>query len=181
MRWFLMFLLAASVSAPGLFAANDIQVLLIDGQSGGQYHNWKLTTPILKKELGDAGRLRVTVLTAPPSDADFSAFHPEFGKYRVIVFNLDSPSWRENVRAQFEQYVGDGGGLVVVMRWRSWAAPITWRRESPARSILRRSWSSATGNRPRGATRRCSVSTARSNSISPIPTVRVLSSWNTNR
>ncbi len=95
------------------FAA-PIQVLLLDGQSGGPYHNWKLTTPILKRELEEIGIFRVTVLTAPASDDDFSGFHPEFGKYQVVVSNLDSPSWPEVLRAQFEQYVRDGGGLVVV-------------------------------------------------------------------
>src|SRR5579863_2160489 len=91
-----------------------IQVLLLDGQSGGPYHNWKLTTTILKKELEDTGLFRVRVLTAPPSDGDFSGFHPEFGQYQVIVSNLDSPSWPEMLRTQFEQYIRDGGGLVVV-------------------------------------------------------------------
>ncbi len=114
MKRFVLFLLAVMMPAPALLAANDIQVLLLDGQSGGPYHNWKLTTPILKKELEDTGLFHVTVITAPPSDGNFSSFHPEFGKYQVIVSNLDSPTWPENLRAQFEQYVRDGGGLVVV-------------------------------------------------------------------
>ncbi len=54
-------------------AAAPIEVLLLDGQSGGPYHNWKLTTPILKKELEETGLFKVTVLTAPPSDGDFSS------------------------------------------------------------------------------------------------------------
>ncbi|HEV2444816.1 MAG TPA: ThuA domain-containing protein, partial [Candidatus Sulfopaludibacter sp.] len=91
-----------------------IEVLLIDGQSGGPYHNWKLTTLILKKELATAGPFAVTVLTAPPSDGDFSGFHPEFSQYQVVVLNLDSPTWPENLRTQLEQYVRNGGGLVVV-------------------------------------------------------------------
>jgi len=95
-------------------AQNSIQVLLLDGQSGGPYHNWKLTTPILKKELEATGIFRVTVITAPPTEGDFSGFHPEFSKYQVVVSNVDSPSWPENLRTQFEQYIRDGGGLVVV-------------------------------------------------------------------
>jgi catechol 2,3-dioxygenase-like lactoylglutathione lyase family enzyme/type 1 glutamine amidotransferase len=95
-------------------ANSPIQVLLLDGQSGGPYHNWKLTTPILKKELEDTGLFKVTVLTAPPSDGDFTSFHPEVDKYQVIVSNLDSPSWPENLRGQLEQYIRNGGGLVTV-------------------------------------------------------------------
>jgi hypothetical protein len=43
-----------------LFAAHipskteRIRVLLLDGQSGGPYHAWQLTTGVLKKELEDA-------------------------------------------------------------------------------------------------------------------------------
>jgi hypothetical protein len=43
---------------------NPIRVLLLDGQSAGPYHNWQLTTPVLKKELEDTGRFRVTVTTS---------------------------------------------------------------------------------------------------------------------
>jgi hypothetical protein len=95
-------------------AAAPIRVLLLDGQSGGPYHNWRATTPVLKKELEEAGRFQVTVLTCPPSDGDFSNFKPEFGRYQVIVSNLDSPEWPAELRAQFEQFVSGGGGLVVV-------------------------------------------------------------------
>jgi hypothetical protein len=91
-----------------------IQVLLLDGQSAGAFHNWKLTTPILKKELEETGLFQVTVVTAPPSDGDFSNFKPEFSHYNVIVSNLDSPDWPENLRLQFEQFVSNGGGFVVV-------------------------------------------------------------------
>ncbi|HEY1986734.1 MAG TPA: ThuA domain-containing protein [Terracidiphilus sp.] len=95
-------------------SASPIPVLLLDGQSGGAYHNWKLTTPILKTELEETGLFQVTVLSAPPSDGDFSNFHPEFARYKVIVSNLDSPEWPQPLREQFEQYISSGNGLVVV-------------------------------------------------------------------
>ncbi len=41
-----------------------IRVLIIDGQNN---HNWKATTPIMKKELEDSGRFTVEVATSPPS------------------------------------------------------------------------------------------------------------------
>lgn len=91
-----------------------IRVLLLDGESGGAYHNWRLTTPVLRKELEETGLFRVTVLTAPASDGDFSAFNPKFSHYQVIVSNYDAPDWPENLRKQFEEYVRNGGGLVVV-------------------------------------------------------------------
>lgn len=98
----------------GSAVAAPIRVLLLDGQSSGAYHNWKLTTPVLKAELEETGLFQVTVLTAPKSDGDFSIFHPKFSHYQVIVSNYDAPEWPEELRAQFELFVGNGGGLVVV-------------------------------------------------------------------
>jgi hypothetical protein len=101
--------------AVSAFAATDsIRVLILDGQSAGPYHNWQLTTSVLKKELEDAGRFRVTVATSPPSGGDFSNFVPEFGKYQAIVFNYDGPDWPADLRLRFEHYIENGGGLVVV-------------------------------------------------------------------
>ena len=95
-------------------ATAPIRVLLLDGESGGPWHNWKLTTPILKLELEETGMFQVTVLTAPASNADLSGFKPEFSHYQVIVLNYDAPEWPAELRQQFEQYVDSGGGLVVV-------------------------------------------------------------------
>ena len=91
-----------------------IRVLLLDGQSAGAYHNWRLTTPVLRAELEETGLFQVTVLNAPQSDGDFSGFEPDLGHYQVIVSNYDAPDWPEALRLRFEKYVSDGGGLVVV-------------------------------------------------------------------
>ena len=96
------------------FAAEPIRVLLLDGQSGGPYHNWQLVTPVLKKQLEQAGVFQVEVLTAPKSDGDFSGFHPDFKKYQVVVSNLDSPEWPDNLKKEFEEYMQAGGGFVAV-------------------------------------------------------------------
>jgi type 1 glutamine amidotransferase len=94
--------------------ANTIRVLLLDGQSGGPYHAWQLTTSVLKKELEDAGIFNVTVATSPKFGEDFSNFKPDFKAYQVVVMNYDAPDWPANLREQLEQYVKNGGGLVVV-------------------------------------------------------------------
>src|ERR1700753_1260130 len=85
----------------GLFSAafaassgSPIRVMLLDGESGGPYHNWQATTPVLKKELEETGLFQVDVVTAPPAGGDFGAFHPEFTKYQVIVMNYDAPDER---------------------------------------------------------------------------------------
>ena len=110
-----LLLAGALLTARAARAGNGpIRVAIIDGESGGAYHNWRLTTPVLKKELEETGLFDVTVITAPPSDGDFSSFHPDLGRYRAIVMNYDGPDWPAELRARFERFVSDGGGLVVV-------------------------------------------------------------------
>src|ERR1041384_5470867 len=86
-----------------LTLAAPIRVMLLDGQSGGTYHNWQAITPVLKKQLEETGLFQVDVVTAPASGGDFSAFKPDFKKYQVVVFNLDSPEWPADLMAAFEQ------------------------------------------------------------------------------
>ena len=96
------------------FAAGPIRVMLLDGQSGGPYHQWKLVTPVLKKQLEETGLFQVEVVTAPEAAGDFSGFQPDFKKYQVVVSNLDSPEWPGNLKKDFEEFVQAGGGLVIV-------------------------------------------------------------------
>lgn len=94
--------------------AAPIRVMILDGESAGLYHNWRLTTPVLQEELEETGLFDVTVVTAPPSSDDLGNFHPHFSGYQAVVMNYDAPDWPENLRAEFERYVSNGGGLVVV-------------------------------------------------------------------
>jgi type 1 glutamine amidotransferase len=94
--------------------AAPIKVMILDGASAAAYHDWKLTTQIMKRELEDAQLFEVTVVSAPPADRDFSAFHPDFGKYQVVVLNYDAQDWPAALKAAFEAYIKNGGGLVVV-------------------------------------------------------------------
>lgn len=97
-------------------AASPIQVMLLDGESGGTYHNWQSLTPALKKQLEETGLFRVDVVTAPPPNGDFRSFKPEFSKYQVVVFNYDAPDsrWSAELKKTFEEYMLNGGGLVIV-------------------------------------------------------------------
>ena len=104
-------LLLLAASGP---AADPIRVMILDGQSGGPYHDWKRITPVLKQELQETGLFQVEVATAPAWGGDFSQFKPEFAKYQVVVLNYDGPDWPADLKASFEQYVRGGGGLVAV-------------------------------------------------------------------
>jgi uncharacterized protein len=97
-------------------AAGPIRVMLLDGESGGPYHKWKLVTPVLQEQLEETGLFRVDVLTAPPAGGDVGAFRPDFTNYGVVVWNYDAPDdrWSEELKASFEKYVREGGGVVIV-------------------------------------------------------------------
>jgi uncharacterized protein len=107
-------MLFASYSSP--HAASPIAVMLLDGESGGPYHKWALTTPVLKKELEDTGLFKVDVVTAPAATGELTEFKPAFKDYRVVVMNYDAPDerWPADLKTAFEQYVSNGGGLVIV-------------------------------------------------------------------
>src|SRR5579871_1577689 len=70
--------IAAALYVAPARGAGPIKVMLLDGESGGAYHAWKITTPVLKKELEETGLFQVEVVTAPAQGADFSAFKPDF-------------------------------------------------------------------------------------------------------
>ncbi len=106
-----------------LFASNanadegektPIRVLIIDGRNN---HNWKDTTPFLKKQLEKTGRFTVTVSTTPPNGAPKSAWDewkPDFSKCDVVLSNYNGEKWPAHVRSDFESFIKKGGGLVNV-------------------------------------------------------------------
>src|ERR1041385_5253256 len=83
MRWFfaiLLMLWGNVAMAAGSIKEGAIKVMLLDGASAAAYHDWKLTSQIMKRELEETGLFAVTVVSAPPADGDFSNFHPDFAK-----------------------------------------------------------------------------------------------------
>jgi uncharacterized protein len=95
-------------------AAGPIRVMLLDGQQAAP-HPWQPTSPVLKKMLEETGLFQVDEVTSPPMGGDFSNFMPEFTKYQVVLSNYDTADgqWPEALKTSFEQYVQNGGGLVV--------------------------------------------------------------------
>lgn len=107
---------ALAWAAPASRAAAPIPVMILDGESGGSYHDWQRVTPALKTMLDETGLFAVTVVTAPPSGGDFSAFSPAFATFQAVVMNYDAPDerWPAALKASFERYISSGGGLVAV-------------------------------------------------------------------
>lgn len=142
-RQALLALVVAALAAVPASAEDSgkLRVLLIDGQNN---HNWRATTPHLKKVLEACGRFTVDVATSPEKpklppppknatddqtaayrkavadatakyQAAMAGFHPPLGKYDVIVSNYNGDLWPETVRKELDELVKNGKvGLVIV-------------------------------------------------------------------
>jgi len=100
-------------------AADDdqkIRVLIVDGCSN---HDWRLTTRSIRAILEPTGLFDVAVSTAPPSAASpgWDQWRPKFRDYDVVIQHYNDlgggAPWPEEVRADFEKFVHDGGGVYV--------------------------------------------------------------------
>ena len=91
--------------------------MLLDGESGGPYHDWQRVTPVLKKMLDETGLFDDDGRDGAAAHGRLLAtFAPDFANYQAVVMNYDAPDerWPAALKASFEQYVTNGGGLVSV-------------------------------------------------------------------
>jgi uncharacterized protein len=102
---------AIAADAPKSKPKEKLRALIIDGQNN---HEWKTTTPLLRKALESSGRFTVDIATAPPAKESMSDFHPHFAGYQVVVSNYNGARWPKATEKDFERYVAGGGGFVVV-------------------------------------------------------------------
>jgi len=108
--------LCAALRVSTADAAGPVRVMILDGESGGPYHDWPAVTEALERILDEAGLFEVTVVTAPPAGGDFEGFAPDFSDFDTVVLNYDAPDerWPSALKSSFERYVGNGGGVVAV-------------------------------------------------------------------
>lgn len=94
----------------GKAASKTLKALIVDGQNN---HDWKGTTPVLKRLLEETGLFAVDVATSPVAKQPMDAFKPDFAKYDVIVSNYNGDDWPVETRSALVQYMENGGGLVI--------------------------------------------------------------------
>lgn len=99
-------------------STDKIRVILIDGQNN---HNWRATTPIMKKELESCGRFTVDVasnLGAKEKGSSPTAtvsFPPDLSKYDVLLSNYNGAAWPKEFQKDLEDRLRDGKiGLAIV-------------------------------------------------------------------
>jgi type 1 glutamine amidotransferase len=95
-----------------------IKVILIDGQNN---HNWRATTPLLKKELEDSGRFTVDVSSnlkegdKPGEIKDTVPFPPDLSKYDVLLSNYNGAAWPAEFQKSLEEKLKDGKIALVIV------------------------------------------------------------------
>ncbi len=87
-----------------------LKALIVDGQNN---HDWKATTPVLKKLLTETGMFTVDVATSPAKKQPMDSFKPEFAKYDVVVANYTGDDWPKETQDALVKYMENGGGLVI--------------------------------------------------------------------
>jgi type 1 glutamine amidotransferase len=126
LRRFAVSLLLLPLLAQGAPETAKLKVMLLTGQCS-KYHNWTLSSKILKRILDETGRFTVDTVLTPPPGSDMSGFHPDFKPYDVIVMDYEGDEWPEATKQAFAEYVSGGGGLVsfhdtdnAFPKWREW-------------------------------------------------------------
>lgn len=93
------------------YSADKIKALIVDGQNN---HNWRATTPILKKVLEESNLFTVDVATSPDKGKGIATFRPKFADYGVVISNYNGELWSKETQSDFVKYVENGGGFVPV-------------------------------------------------------------------
>jgi hypothetical protein len=113
-----LFLTAAPAPAQENGAASKIRVVIIDGQNN---HDWRTTTPHMKKVLEECGRFTVDVSTnLKPNDkpgqlAPTTPFPPDLSKFDVVLSNYNGAAWPAEFNKALEDRLKEGKiGLVIV-------------------------------------------------------------------
>ena len=91
-------------------AKNNINVLYITGHTD-KYHSCEDASEYLVPLLNERDVFNTEVYTMGMTLHGGSI---DFGRYDVVVLNINQVVWDEDVKSDFEKYVSSGGGLVVM-------------------------------------------------------------------
>ncbi len=136
----LLILLLALLAGTSVYAQKSgkmIRTLIVDGQNN--HDQWPKLTYMMKQDLEGTGKFAVDVqrskytwkgdefikdytiagvretesLEKSKTDPDF---HPDFSKYDLVVCNFgwNAAPWPDATKADFEKFMKNGGGLVVI-------------------------------------------------------------------
>ncbi|MFO0969504.1 MAG: ThuA domain-containing protein [Gemmataceae bacterium] len=119
-RSFLAALLLACAATLAQAGDKKIRVVLVDGQNN---HDWRTTTPFMKKELEASGKFTVDVSTnlspgdkkGAPEGWKSVGFPPDLSKYDVVLSNYNGAPWPKDFNAALDNALKENKiGLVIV-------------------------------------------------------------------
>lgn len=97
--------------------ARKIRVVIIDGQNN---HDWRSTTPFMKRVLEESGRFAVDVSSNlrpgdKPGNVPAVPFPPDLSQYDVVLSNYNGAPWPSEFQKELETRLREGKiGLVIV-------------------------------------------------------------------
>ncbi|MCS7167243.1 MAG: ThuA domain-containing protein [Gemmatales bacterium] len=98
-------------------APRKVRVVIVDGQNN---HDWRSTTPFMKRVLEESGRFEVDVSSYlrpgdKPGRVPTIPFPPDLSKYDVVLSNYNGGPWPAEFQKEFESRLREGKiGLVIV-------------------------------------------------------------------
>lgn len=104
-------LLALMLPSAPAAAAEPFKVLIVEGQNN--HGVWPKTSQMMKSYLEQTGLFAVDIARTKDKGED-PDFHPDFGRYRVVLSNYNGADWPAATRKAFVDFVHHGGGVVIV-------------------------------------------------------------------
>ncbi|MDR0560565.1 MAG: ThuA domain-containing protein [Prevotellaceae bacterium] len=105
-----VFLLSFLLAGSFVEAKQPIKVLYLTGQNN---HYWRASANILIKYLNQSELFKTDIAISPDKGENMSIFRPSFSEYGVVVLDYNGESWSDETKADFLNYVKNGGGVVV--------------------------------------------------------------------
>ena len=110
--WIVAFIFLLAGIASDAAAQKKIKAMIVTGQDGS--HWWQGGSEAIKMILENSNHFTVDMHVTPAGNEDMSTYNPDFSKYNLVIINYGGKTWAEATRKNFEKYVSNGGGVVVV-------------------------------------------------------------------
>lgn len=88
------------------------KALVIAGQDGSHWSEG--AADCMEQILENTGLFEVDVIITPDSAEKMDSFEPDFSSYSLVIINYGGVEWKQSVKTRFENYVSNGGGVVVL-------------------------------------------------------------------
>lgn len=108
---FALVCLAIFMSLP-TSAVEKIKAMIVTGQDGS--HWWQGGSDAIKMILENSDLFTVDIHVTPDWEESMESYNPDFQKYDLVIINYGGNTWAQKTRENFQKFVSDGGGVVVI-------------------------------------------------------------------